>query len=113
MIIIPANNDPSQVFNLDIEGSSWTFRIAYNSLSNLWYLGLDKDGVSVLNGVNIVSGLNLVRAFNFMKGYIIAVMGGDTRRDPIMGDWENGAELIYFSPEEVQQIIAGLDEPTI
>ena len=113
MIIIPVLNEPSQSFDLILEGSEWTFRIAYNSLDALWYLGLDKDGVTLLNGIKIVSGINLLRAFNIMKGQIIAATGGDLERDPTMGDWGTNAELTYFSDEDINQIIANRNDTSI
>ncbi len=104
MLKIPINNDPSQQFELELEGHLWTFRVDYNSRGGYWSLGLDKDGEPVVEGIKLVLGISLMRAFYFMDGALIALDNNDTREDPTIGSWDTTAELYYLTPDEVAEI---------
>jgi len=104
MIRLPVTNDPSQSFEIILENQSWIFRIDYNSRQDCWYMGLDKNGVTVCDGIKMVNGVALNRAFNFMEGSLIVNGPEPNKKDPVMGDWGVDFEFLYLDQADIDEI---------
>jgi hypothetical protein len=113
VIVIPVLNEPAQKFDILLEGTIWTFYISYSSLDELWYMGIEQNAFTLCSGVKMVSGMDLVRAFNIMQGQLVVVVGDDYNQDPTIGAWGRGADFLYFSPEDVANILASANEQNL
>jgi len=79
---IPLTTDPSQTFQVDLEGTVFTFRVIFNTRKQMWTMDIaDADGVELVSGIPLLLGANMVNQFNLDIGALVMVEDGDTGLD--------------------------------
>ena len=104
MILIPLNNDPSQVFDIVLEDIVWTFSVYYNSRGEYWSMDLLKNGADAVAGIKLVSSIDLLHALMIMDGDLVIISEPDI--DPKIDDFGVTSDMWYLTRAEL--IDAGL-----
>ena len=101
MTIIPVTNEPSQKFNLVLEGQTVTLFLKYQTLIGGWILDIERDGAPILHGQRLVMGTDMLRAHNFGIGGIVLFAAEDPGRDPGRNDFEDRVQIIHVTEAEL------------
>lgn len=99
-LILPANSDaPYYDFDVDLEGSSYTFEFYWNARSAAWFLTVyDATGDAIVAGRRVVLGVPLFgRSVDtrLPPGFLIAIDTGTTEEDPGRNDLGTRVVIVY------------------
>lgn len=101
MTIIPVTNEPSQKFNIVLEGQTVTLFVRYQTLIGGWILDIEREGVTILQGQRFVMGTDMLRAHNFGLGGIVLFAAEDPGIDPGRDDFEDRVQIIHVTEAEI------------
>ena len=101
MDIIPLSQNYSSVFNIDLEGESYTFKTLYNSRFGNWSFNILKDDVEIISGVNMVLGSDIIGQYNLGIGVLFMVDLDQTNLDATAFDIGKRVVLVHATEEEI------------
>lgn len=106
MTIIPVTSEPSQTFEIVLEGQTVTLTFKYQTLSDDWLLGIAREDEPILEGQRLVMGTDMLRAHNFGLGGILLFAAEEPGKDPGRNDLEDRVEIVHVTEAEIAAISA-------
>ena len=105
MTIIPVTSDPAQSFEITLEGQTVTLTLNYQTLSDGWVLGIEREGEPILVGQRLVMGTDLLRAHNFGLGGIFLFAAEESGTDPGRTDLDDRVQIVHVTEAEIAAIL--------
>jgi hypothetical protein len=94
--VIPILGVPLERFNVNLNGTLYTFFIAYNARGGFWTISLLVNDVPLFEGFKAVQGVDIGGLYNLNIGgrlYIESIT--DDLSDPTRDNFGNDMRLIY------------------
>ncbi|MEE9382841.1 MAG: hypothetical protein V3V08_05445 [Nannocystaceae bacterium] len=99
-------DEPSQSFQIDLEGETVTLTLRYQTLPDDWLLGIEREDEPILEGQRLVMGTDLLRAHNFGLGGIVLFAAEEPGKDPGRNDLEDRVQIVHLTEAEIAAISA-------
>ena len=112
MLLIPFNNDPSNVFTTQFGNAKYTFETRYNEgptgEGGFWTFDMTRaiDNVKLVSGVPILLGQDMIEPYALGIGSLIPVDEANTDTDAGVDDLGVRVNVYWFSADEVAQAAA-------
>ena len=106
MIEIPLSNSPEQIFNINLSGENYTFRVLVNSRTGLWTLDLSQNNIDILLGVGLVGGVNILDQYNIAITNMFMINTDNPSLDPTVLNLGSVSRLFILNEEELENVQA-------
>ncbi len=103
MQIIPLTNNPSAVFDIVIEGLTYTIITKYNTRAKSWSIDLYESGVLLSTGIGLLLGVNIIQQYNYNIGTLFMVDIDRLSLDATGDDLGTRVILVQASVEEFEE----------
>lgn len=106
MIEIPLTSAPEQLFSANIDGTTYDFRVVWNSRSEFWTISVRNQNVSILEGVPLVSGIDIFKQYNIPIRNVFMVNMDNPNVDPSFDNLGTVCRLFVLTDEEIASVEA-------
>jgi hypothetical protein len=94
-------NEPSQRFNITLEGQSLTMFVNWNTRANMWTMNISDDDGALVNGLALKSGVNLLEPYNFGIGNFYIVDVTNTNQEMLLTNAGIDTFLVHYGEGEL------------
>lgn len=105
MQIIPLTNNPSAVFDINIDALQYTIVTKYNTRAGTWSIDLFESGVLLTSGIGLLLGVDIVRQYNYNIGVLFMADLDRLNLDATGEDLGTRVVLVQATQEEYEQNI--------
>lgn len=103
IIDLNITNDPSQLFDINLDGTDYTFSIKFNSRSNVWTADIVNTLTTeqILMGAPLVVGQDILEPYNFNIGTLTVIDTSSALVDATIDDMGTRIIFLYLTPDEI------------
>lgn len=100
-IEIALTSDGSQKFSTVIDGTSYGFRLSYNTRMGIWTCSISVEGVDIVNGIGLLGGVDILNQFTFSLKYMFTINLDNSNVDAGPDNLGTGVRLFKLTEFEV------------